>query len=51
MTSYIIPAVIIIGGLYALAMLFALGLGYGAKMGDEAMHDAYTSLRDGGENG
>jgi hypothetical protein len=45
MTSYIIPAVIIIGGLYALAMLFALG--YGAKMGDEALHDAYTSLRDG----
>jgi hypothetical protein len=48
--SYIIPTVIIIGGLYALAALFALGLGYGAKMGDEALHDAYTTLRDGGES-
>jgi hypothetical protein len=45
--GYIIPAVIIIGGLYALGALFALGLGYGAQMGDEALHEAYTSLRDG----
>lgn len=48
--TVIFAVAIIALGIYALGLLFALGLGYGAKLGDEQLLEAYRSLRDGDES-